>query len=78
MENPYMYGYSQGPSLLKNFGGDKFWLFAFRWRHHVHSTVVRPFCKIGKMGTHCGIYIFWLPWPKCLYGYAHGGGRCYI
>ena len=25
-------------------------LFAFRWRHHVHSTVVRPFCKIDKMG----------------------------
>jgi len=25
-------------------------LFAFRWRHHVHSTVVqRPLCKIGKM-----------------------------
>jgi len=25
-------------------------LFTFRWRHHVHSTVVRPFCEIGKMG----------------------------
>jgi len=30
-------------------------LFAFRWRRHVHSTVVQynllqPFCKIGKMG----------------------------
>jgi len=25
-------------------------LFAFRWwRHHVHSTVVRPFCKVDKM-----------------------------
>ena len=24
-------------------------LFAFRWRHDVHSTVVRPFCKIGKL-----------------------------
>ena len=25
--------------------------FAFRWRHHVRSTVVRPFCKIGKIGS---------------------------
>jgi len=23
--------------------------FTFRWRHHVHSTVVRPFCKIGTL-----------------------------
>jgi len=23
---------------------------AFRWRHHVHSTVARRFCKFGKMG----------------------------
>ena len=25
-------------------------LWPFRWRHHVHSVVVQPFCKIGKMG----------------------------
>ena len=53
----------QGPSLLKTFGGTNFvWhacyyahhtnkilLVAFRWRHHVHSTIVWPFCKIGKL-----------------------------
>jgi len=26
------------------------YFFASRCRHHVHSTVVRPFCKIGKIG----------------------------
>ena len=48
----------QGPSLLETLGvTNVVWcayhasielLVAFRWRHHVHSTVVRPFCKIGK------------------------------
>jgi len=46
-------------------------LFALRWRHHVHSTVVRPFCKSTKMGAHYGFDKFWWPWPP---GYAHRGG----
>jgi len=33
-----------------SFGGDNPLLFAFRWRHRVHSTVVRPFYKTGRMG----------------------------
>jgi len=39
-------------------------LFEFRWRHHGHSTVVRPFCKIGQIG-----YIM-----ELIPGYAHRGG----
>ena len=38
-----------GPSLLKNFGGQTL-LFAFRWRHRVHSTLVRPSVKLAKWG----------------------------
>ena len=40
----------QGTSLLKHLGGQAFILFAFRWRRHVHSTVVWLSCKIGAMG----------------------------
>jgi len=62
----------------KNFGGtnlilllwwDKPIYFAFRWPHHIHSTVVRPFCKIGQIRAHYGIDIFWWPYPPS--GYAH-------
>ena len=52
-----VYVEAQGPSLLKNFAGDKPLWFAFLGRHHVHSTVERPFCKIGEMGVNNGNYI---------------------
>jgi len=67
----------QGPSLLENVGETKL--------HHVHSTVLRPFCTTRKTGENYGNYMFWRPWPKCPSGYAHGGGTatgtvqwCYI
>jgi len=40
--------YNHGPSLQKKYGGDKSLVFAFRWSHHVHSTVVRLFLKLAK------------------------------
>jgi len=40
----------QRPSLQKNFGGDKPCCLLFCWRHNVHSTVERPFCKIVQIG----------------------------
>jgi len=55
-------------------GPGQTWLFAFRWRHHIHSTVVQPFClfvKLAKLGAHYGIHIFWWPWPPP--GYAYRG-----
>jgi len=57
--------------------GDKSLLFAFRWRHHVHSTVVRPFCKTGKIRDTELIY-FEDHGPSAFPGFAHGGGTCYI
>ena len=50
----------QGQSLLKNFVRDKPLLFAFRWHHRVHSTIVL-FAKQAQCGTHYVIYIFWQP-----------------
>ena len=53
----------QGPSLLKNFVGDKPLLSVCRWRHRVHSTVIQPFCKIDQMGdTLWNLYILVRPW----------------
>jgi len=42
---------SIGTEFARRFCGDKPLLFAFRWRHHVHSTPVRPLCNICKMGV---------------------------
>jgi len=63
------------PSLLKNFGGSNLSLFyAFRLRHHVHSTVVRPFCKIGEVGnTLWNLYNLVTIGPSASSGYAHVG-----
>jgi len=63
----------QGPSTIENVGRDKSLFLAFRWRHHVHSTVVWLFVKLLKWGTNYSD-IFWGLCPKCLNGYAHGGG----
>jgi len=46
---------STGTDFVKNLWGEQTSLFAFRWRHHVHPTVVRPFCKSGQIGGHYGI-----------------------
>ena len=42
--------YIPGTEFAKKLWGGQSLLFAFQWRHHVHSTVAWPFCKIGKMG----------------------------
>jgi len=48
----------QGPSLLKKFGGTILYCLRSMTSRRVHSTVVRPFCKIGKMGdTLLNLYI---------------------
>jgi len=68
-----------GQSLLENFGETNFvWyarccayhtniiLFAFLWRHQ------DLFVKLAKSAENYGNDIFWVLWPKCPLGYAHG------
>jgi len=62
----YCYAEARTEFAKKVSGGQSFVVCASMASHHVRSTLVRLFCKISKMGTHCGIYIFWWPWPKCL------------
>ena len=49
-----------GTELSKKLWGEQTLLFVFLWRQYVHSTVVRSFCKIDKMG---GTLWNWWPFP---------------
>jgi len=61
------------PEFVRKLWGCRGHTFAFRWRHHVHLTVLRHFCKTGKMGSKLLWYILGTIGQVPL-GYAHGGG----
>ena len=75
----------QGRSLLETFGGTNVvWcacecayhtniilLVTFRWRHHVLSTVERPFCKIGKLWR----WYILTPLPHWVRPWCYGSSR---
>ena len=61
-----------GTEFAKKLSGGQSLLFAFRWRHHIHSAVVRPFCKIRKMGS--TLWNWYNVVTMARTGYAHRGG----
>jgi len=54
-----------GTKFTRKLWGGQTFIVCVRWRHHVHSTVVRPYCKLAKWGENCGNVIFWEPSSKC-------------
>jgi len=63
-----------GTEFARKLWSNKTLFFAFRRRRNVYSTVVRTFCKIGKMGANYENYIFLGPWLKRPPCYSLGGG----